>query len=347
MKDLGVAVIGLGMGKNMLYLNEIEQLHSEVRALCCTNESKLTEYQQTFRIPFASRDYRETIHYDGIDIVAIFSPDHLHFEMMKEALEAGKHVIVTKPMAVSLEEAREIVKLVRKHRNKVIVGQTRRYVKRFQQAKQLFDAGKLGKPLFAEAHYIHDMRPVFDRSPWRYQVPKDFLYGGACHPIDHLRWFLGDVEEVHAYGSTSPVDTRYPQDKEINFLINLKFKNGTISRVLSAQGIVHPPEGTREMDEFSIYGDKGTVVNHRVRYEEAGEVFDYSLDAESAVDFDGKEYSGHKAEVFRYVEEMERCIIEDVKPLINELEGAKCAAVSAAAWESIHSGQVVKVFNEF
>ncbi|MCC2683322.1 MAG: oxidoreductase [Paenibacillaceae bacterium] len=346
MKSLGIGVIGLGMGKNMMYINDIPELRSEVRAISDVNQERLEECRSKFGVA-VSTDYKEVIHRSDIDIVGVFSPDHLHFEMIKEALECGKHVIVTKPMVVSLEEAKATVDLARKHNRKVLVGQTRRFAKRFLQAKKLFDEGKIGKPLFADAHYIHDMRTVFNRTPWRFEVPKDFLYGGACHPIDHLRWFFGDVEEVHALGGTSSVDLRYPQDKELNFLMNLKFKNGTIGRALCAQGIIHPPSGTRLMDEFLVYGDKGTIVNNRVRYEENGEVFDLTLDAEVKIDFDGKEYSGHSSEVLRYVKEMEECIVNDTRPSVNEIEGAKCIAVSEAAWESIRTGKVVKVFNEF
>jgi hypothetical protein len=68
---------------------------------------------------------------------------------------------------------------------------------------------------------------------------------------------------------------------------------------------------------------------------------------EEMIDFDGKEYSGHTASAMRYVREMEESILTDTKPSINEIEGAKCTAVSEAAWESIRNGGTVKVFNEF
>ena len=64
-------------------------------------------------------------------------------------------------------------------------------------------------------------------------------------------------------------------------------------------------------------------------------------------DFDGKEYSGHRMSVLKYVKEMENCILGDKTPSVDEIEGAKCIAVCAAAEESIWSGQPVKVYNEF
>jgi predicted dehydrogenase len=130
--------------------------------------------------------------------------------------------------------------------------------------------------------------------------------------------------------------------------MNLKFKSGVIARALNAQGIMEPPEGTRKMDEFSVFGDKGTIINNHARYEVDGKVYDHVLSSEEGeIDFDGKEYKGHGTEVLRYVLEMERSIMHNTKPSVNEIEGAKCIAVSEAAWESIRTGQAVKVFNEF
>ena len=54
----------------------------------------------------------------------------------------------------------------------------------------------------------NDMRAVYDKSPWRYEMPQDLMYGGVCHPVDLLRWFLGEAEEVFAYGSHGGLDSR-------------------------------------------------------------------------------------------------------------------------------------------
>ena len=66
----------------------------------------------------------------------------------------------------------------------------------FMDAKAACDAGEIGDLFMAEAHYVHDLRPVYLRTPWRTRMPQDLILGGACHPIDLLRWFMGDIEEV-------------------------------------------------------------------------------------------------------------------------------------------------------
>lgn len=330
MKDIGVGVIGLGMGKNMLAINQDRESRLEVRALCDANETLLNQIQAEHQLPFATTDYQALLARPDIAVVGIYSPDHLHIAQIEAAAAAGKHIICTKPMVVSLEEAQRTVQIVRRHDIKFLVGQTCRFVPEFMAAKKLYDDGDLGRPLFAEAHYVHDMRPVLDRTPWRYEHPQDFLYGGACHPIDLLRWFFGDVEEVFVYASHSQFDPRYP--KHDNFLINLRFYSGVIARVLAVFGLVEPP---LPMLGLGIYGDKGSVVNDQV-------VLD-KLAGQPVLKLNFKREQGHGREVWRYMRHFEECLLENKRPLIDEREGAQVIATAAACWESIKTGLPAKV----
>ncbi|MCB0184219.1 MAG: Gfo/Idh/MocA family oxidoreductase [Caldilineaceae bacterium] len=332
MKDIGVGIIGLGMGRNMLAVNSDASSRMAVRAICDTNPTLLEQVRAQHNVPFATSDYHELLARPDIQVVGIYSPDHQHMAQIEAAAQAGKHIICTKPMVVSLDEARRTVALVRQHGIKFLVGQTCRFMPAFQAAKKFYDDGDLGRPLFAEAHYVHDMRPVLDRTPWRYETPQDLLYGGACHPIDLLCWFLGDVEEVFVYASCSGMDTRYPADKHDNFLINLRFRSGVIARVLAVFGLVEPP---LPMLGLGIYGTKGSMVNEKV-------VFD-KVAGQPTLNLDFSHEAGHGREVWRYMRHFEACLVADEQPLINEVTGAKVIATAAACWESIQTGQPAKV----
>jgi predicted dehydrogenase len=204
-------------------------------------------------------------------------------------------------------------------------------------AKRLYDDGDLGRPLFAEAHYVHDMRPVLDRTPWRHEAPQDVLYGGACHPIDLLRWFFADVDEVFCYASKSGLDPRYAvHDRHDNFLINLRFASGLIARVLAVFGLVEPP---LPMLGLGVYGTGGSFVDDRV-------VFDRLL-GKPELHLRFRDEAGHGGEVLRYLRHFEECLLEDRRPLVDEREGARCIATCAAAWESIRTGLPAKVDNRF
>lgn len=333
-KDIGVGVIGLGMGRNMLDINADSQSRMEVRAICDANEEVLRKVQAGSGVPFATTRYEELLARTDISVVGIYTPDDLHAEHIAAALAAGKHVICTKPMVVSLEEAQQVVSMVRQSGRKFMVGQTCRFVPQFMAAKKMYEDGDLGRPLFAEAHYVHDMRPVLDATPWRWQHPQDFMYGGACHPIDLLRWFFGDVDEVFTYAAKSGMDPRY--DQPDNFLISLRFKSGVMARILAVFGLVEPP---LPMLGLGIYGSAGSLVNDSF-------VLD-KIEGKPVMKMSFAHEGGHGREVWRYMRHFEDCLINEKRPLIDEVEGAKVIATCSACWESVRTGLPTKVVNEF
>ena len=346
-KDIGIGVIGVGMGANLLPINRNPASRLQVRAVCAQSETRAKATADAWQLPFWTTDYQQLLDRDDIHVIAVFSPDHLHIEHASAALMAGKHIICTKPMCTTVEDAEKLVALVDQTGLKFLVGQTMRFDPEFANAKRLFDDGDLGEILFAEAHYVHDARGFFPATPWRLQVPQDLMFGGASHPIDLLRWFLGDVEEVHAYGRKGNLTPEYPYAD--NYLINLKFKNGAIARVLAAYGLVEPP---MPMMGLGLYGAKASLKadftdqqdgHLQVVYDKlAGHpVANMTFPAEKEGTL------GHGQGVMRYLHHFEACLNEDRSPSPGVREGAKSIAVCAAAWASIRQGGVVSVRSEF
>jgi predicted dehydrogenase len=346
-KSIGIGVIGVGMGSTMFPLNRMEDSIFEVRGICSNHEDRLRALDEEWNFGFYTTDYRDLVARNDIDVVGVYSPDHLHYDHCKEALNAGKHVVCTKPLTNNLDHAKELVKLVKKTGLKFLVGQTMRYDPQFAAAKKFFDDGDIGRILFAEAHYLHDIRPVFEMTPWRLEVPQDFMYGGVCHPVDILRWFLGDIEEVHAYGSRGKLSTYPLMD---NFSLNVKFSNGTIGRILGLYGVVEPAE---PMMKLSLYGDtmnvvaeytdnkggKVAVVWDKVEYRPAS-TMEFPIEL-------GVDVYGHTKTVLRYMKHFEDCLLNDREPVPNVVDGAKTISVGHAAYESIETGKPARVFNEY
>jgi len=344
-KDLGVGVIGLGMGRDLFYLNREPTTRFEVRGVCGRSAAKAQRLAGENGIGFATTDYRQLVARDDIHLIAVFSPDHLHGEHCLAALKAGKHVLVTKPMVDKLGEAVAITREAEARGLKLLVGETCRWYTSFLTLKRFFDDGDLGKILFAEAHYVHEIKDYFGVTPWRLEVPQDFMYGGVCHPLDSLVWFLGDVEEVHCYANRGGLSA-YPL--EDNFLLNLKFRSGVIARVLGAYGMVQPPW---PMMGITLYGTKATATatfedfqpsQFRIVFDKLGgnepAVIDYPADPEGA-------YGQGKA-VRRYMAHLEDCIVNDKRPCEDAREGTKTIAALDAAWKSVKSGQPQKVVVE-
>ncbi len=347
MKKFNIGVIGLGMGSTVLGINNITESGLEVVGICDKDFKKARNCQQSYGIKYLTDNYEELVENNEIDIIAVFSPDHLHAEHCIAALENGKHVICTKPMVTGLEDAKKIVKLVDDRKLKFLVGQTMRYEPQFKTIKKVYDDKELGDIISAEAHYVHDMRPVFKMTPWRLKVPQDLMYGGVCHPVDVLRWFLGDVQEVFAYSNRGKLEPEYQIDG--NFMLNLKFKNGIIGRILGLYDIVHPP---MPMMGVSIFGSRGSAIGS-FSDKLGGEVkivfdkFEEKVESRSVFPPETEGAYGHGATVIRYLKHFEYCLKNDQAPDPDVRQGAKSISVCSAAWESIKTGLPVKVLNDF
>ncbi|MGI6417492.1 MAG: Gfo/Idh/MocA family protein [Thermoguttaceae bacterium] len=341
-KDLGVGIIGLGMGRDLLYLNRERSTRFEVRGICGRDSGKTARIAGDSGIAFWTVDYRELIARDDLHVIAVFSPDHLHGEHCLAALRAGKHVVVTKPMVNQLAEAMAIAREAESRGLKFLVGETCRWYTSFLALRKLYDDGDLGEILLAEAHYVHEIKDYFHLTPWRLEAPQDFMFGGVCHPLDSLVWFLGEVDEVHCYANRGGLSA-YPQEE--NFLLNLKFANGVVGRVLGAYGVVQMPW---PMMGITLYGTKATASatfedfkpsQLRVVFDKLGgnepAVIDYPADILGAY--------GQGLAVRRYMAHLEDCIQNDKCPAEDAREGTKTIAALDAAWRSHRTGLPQKV----
>ena len=339
-KMLRLGLIGVGHGSTLMQVNspEHDDVPMRVTAVCDVNEDRMAAAAAEYGVSRTTTDFRELVEGDDIDVVGVYSPGPLHADQVVAALDAGKHVMVTKSMVYSIEEAERVVEAVDRTGLVLLVTQTMRGDAKHMESKRLCDSGVIGDLLVGEATYIHDLRPVYARTPWRTQMPQDLLLGGACHPIDALRWFFGDVDEVHCYGLRGGVAKDYPQ--EDNFVINLRFKSGRIGRVAALCGVVHPP--TLLMNGLNLYGTKGTIVDGRVRLEPEGIVPSREYD----VTFPETQ-RGHGTEMIVMMDHMVDCVVNGATPWVGVREGARVVATGLACWESMRTGQPAKVRNDF
>jgi predicted dehydrogenase len=345
-----LGVIGMGlrnMASTFTLLKDVADLRYRITAMCALPAEAARECAETFQIPYWTTDYRELVSRADVDVVCVFSPDHLHAEHCKAALENNKHIVCTKPMVTKLEDAQALVNLVREKRLKFLVGQTMRFDRQFMNAMEFYRKGDLGSLIALESFYLHDMRPVYEATPWRKAVPQDLMFGGCVHSIDVIRAFGGDVESVHAVASKGGLTDLPIED---NFYLNLKFKSGVIGRVSGLYGIVHPPT---PMMQFNLYGSKGSLQSEFTDNQpgQVKVIFDNLADHKAyTAEFDAERDTsayGHGATVTRYMRHFQDCLDNDLEPSPSVIDGARSVAVGVAAWESIRTGQTVKVFNDF
>lgn len=325
-KNLGIGLVGLGFAKQVLAINADPASALIVRGICSRQPGPVAAAQSQFGIPFGTTDYAALLRRDDVDIIAIFTPDQRHHEQIIAALDAGKHVVVTKPMVVSLAQAQEVVRAVDASGCKLLVGHTSRWQPQNMAIKQLVDEGALGDILVVEAAYVQDLRSVYNATPWRYTAPQDYLYGGAIHAIDLLRWLAGEIEEVTCHAAPSHTDPRYPADMPDNFLITMRFTSGALGRILCACGVIAPPMPVQ--DNLNVFGTRGSVVGHQVVLDK------FQHKPTLSLSFPPDQPGGS---VLRYLKHFETCLQQDATPLVDAREGARGVAVIEACWASIRS----------
>lgn len=195
MARVRAGLVGLGFGSEFI---PIYQAHpdAEVAAICQRTRSGLDEVGDRFGIVTRYTDYAEMLADPTIDFVHINSPIPDHAPQTIQALKAGKHVMCTVPMATTLEEAHEIVRLVRETGLKYMMAETVVYSREYLFIKELADKGELGKIQYLQASHPQDMEGWPDY--WKDMVPMHY----ATHVVSPLMAMVdGMAEAVSCFGS--------------------------------------------------------------------------------------------------------------------------------------------------
>jgi predicted dehydrogenase len=176
--ELQLAWIGTG-GRgyylmDMLYKGNAKPF--KVVATCDTYDGNLARGKDRIQTmggntPKATKDYREILADKSIDAVVIATPEHLHYPMAIAALKAGKNIYLEKPLAHTIEEGAEIVKLAEKVGKTVQVGTQNRSNSLYQKAKEMVSQGMIGEVHYVRAFWYRNSLP--DNPAWRYNIPAD------------------------------------------------------------------------------------------------------------------------------------------------------------------------------
>ena len=121
--------------------------------------------------PKTTKDYRELLADSSIDAVIIATPEHLHYRMAMDALKAGKHIYIEKPLAQTIEQGEELVKMTQASGKVVQVGTQNRSNSLYHLAKNLVDQGMIGEIHYVRAFWYRNSLP--DNPAWRYNIPAD------------------------------------------------------------------------------------------------------------------------------------------------------------------------------
>jgi predicted dehydrogenase len=189
------------------------------------------------------------------DAVIVSNPTAFHLDVAIPAAQAGCHILLEKPVSHSMDRVIELIDAAAWSGARVCVGFQYRFHPGLQKAKEWIDRGTLGRPVGAHAHY-GDYLPAWH--PWEdyrnsYSARRE-LGGGViltlCHPLDYLRWLLGEVESVWATsGSLGDLGIDVDDTAEIG----LRFRSGVVAQI-HLDYIQQPPSYT-----FEIVGTEGSI----------------------------------------------------------------------------------------
>lgn len=199
-------------------------------------------------------DWHQLIEDASVDAVSVCLPHYLHAEVGTAALQAGKHVLMEKPLAANLEQARQIVEAARRAERVLMVEMTHRFYPPVQAGRELIRAGRLGHIYAVEDRIIDPVVPV-RMAPWMFE--RRFAGGGVAltdgiHMVDRVAWVCGQPLRYH-YGVAGW--SHRLGDIEDTAAMQLSLADGTPVHLLTA---FPRNKGTLD-DELTIYGAQGTL----------------------------------------------------------------------------------------
>lgn len=230
-----------------------------IAAICDLQEQNMRDKILKFDLPKEAHtytDYLQMLTAEQPDLVAICTESGKHAKIALDCIDAGCHVIIEKPIALSLVDADEIIRRAKKSGVKVCASHQNRFNKTIRKIRSAVDKGRFGKLLYGTAHirWARDYE-YYARAPWRGTWEQDggALMNQCIHNIDLLRWMMGDeVDEV--MGMTDRLRHPYIDCEDLGIAL-IKFKNRSYG-IIEGTTNVYP----KNLEEtLYLFGEKGTV----------------------------------------------------------------------------------------
>jgi predicted dehydrogenase len=232
MAKIKLGLIGLGYIGKVHLRNCLRLANANLEAVADLSKKALSDAKKA-GVKKTYTDYQQLLKDPNVDAVIIALPTHLHLECTKHAAEAQKHILLEKPLAKNVEEAKEIVSRVQRNSVRLMMAYPLRFLEATWNQKEQFKSGALGDVVVAYATYV-STGPFMHRSQDNAPVPvpewwlnKDLTGGGALidlgsHVINLLRWYLGEIVDIKSY-----LGYRFNMNFEDHAICLAQFGSGT------------------------------------------------------------------------------------------------------------------------
>lgn len=338
---LGVGVIGCGAIAEIVHLPVYKEMpQTDLKAVCDTDKDRAEEIADKFDAESWYTNYKDLLERDDIDAVSICTPNSFHREHSVAAANAGKHILLEKPMAPTLEDCDKIIEASQRAGVKLMIGVNSRFLSSARRVKKLLENDTIGKISQVRYHGGHSgpystWVAVSDWFKKKSEVGGGVLIDIGAHYLDLMRWFVGDISEVSAIGGN--LSGKF--EGEDNAIVILTFKNGVMGELDTSwtyndwyeTAEIHGAEGTIFIRDASgpivVYSDRKIPENLR------GPV---SLRESVPIE---EQMKPTRVKVEHFVES----ILQDKQPMVTGEDGRAVVEAILAAYRSMETGEKVSL----
>lgn len=342
MQRTKVAILGAGFISD-IHLESYDRFipEAEVVAVYSRNGERAKAFAEKHHIPQWYTDVDKLIAESGCEIVDICLPNFLHADATIKAAKAGKHIIIEKPLAVTLEEADEMIAACKKAGVKLMYAEELCFAPKYERVRQLVKEGAIGDIYMLKQSEKHSG----PHSDWFYDVN---LAGGGvlmdmgCHAMEWFRWMLGNTKAISVMASMSTVLHKTKTKGEDNSIVIVEFENG-VTAVAENSWAKH---GGMD-DRSEVHGTGGVIYadlfmgNAAISYSKHG--YGYAMEkADTTVGwsftvFEEVFNQGYPHELKHFVD----CVRNNKEPLVTGEDGRAVMEILYAAYASAGLGKKI------
>ena len=307
-------------------------------AVCDVRPERARAFGEKYGVP-SYNDMRLMVEASALDVLVVLTPSGMHAEHVVSLAGYGKHIVVEKPMALTLDDADAMVNACDRAGVRLFVVKQNRFNVPVVKTREALEAGRFGKLVMGTVRVRWCRRQdYYDQDSWRgtWALDGGVLANQASHHVDLLEWMMGPVESVFAKSITALVNI----EAEDTAVVVLKFRNGAL-------GIIEATTAARPVDlegSISLLGENGTVeiggfaVNQMKTWQFLPKLDgDDEILSRFSVNPPNVYGFGHKA----YYDHVVRCVVNNAPQLVDGLEGRKSLELISAIYESIETGREI------
>lgn len=359
---LRIGVIGYGRRGTLADLFHQPDARSVVTAVCDINEDMLDDFRDNVSSDvFFTKDYKELLERDDVDAVVILTEDHKHHEHTVASLKAGKHVYLEKPIAITIEDSDEILRVWKESGKKLMMGFNMRYMPMYQTMKKYIDEGFIGDVKAVWVRHFVGRGGSYYYQDWHKnsKYTTSLLLQKGSHDIDVIHYLAGSyTKKVAAFGGldfyNDPKNLEddgldsweeykdTPIDVEDNNVLIMELENGVKASYLQCH---FTPDYHRN---YVVIGTKGRMENSEpdqtitIKSRNTNSLHDKSDIVIHMKDQGGDHFGGDKLIVEGFLD----YVLLDKKPKATPLDGRMSVAVGVEATKAIREGGAVKIIPE-